>query len=132
MRSRTPSSHGSAVGLGGRTVATVKEAVGVYRARMGRALMECGVFGPLWGPALRRLASRRVEGRLRALASHFDAAFYVRQFSDRRRRLRIERAPLLHYVLVGWEENRPPRPSFDPIFYRHANPDVGAEDPLWH
>ena len=132
MRSRTPSRHGPTVGLRGRAATIVREAVDAHCARVKLALIEGGIFGPVWGPTLRRLVSRRVADRLRALASHFDAAFYARQFGDGRRRRRIEHFPLLHYILVGSTENRPPRPGFDPIFYRQSNPDVGTDDPLWH
>jgi glycosyltransferase involved in cell wall biosynthesis len=80
---------------------------------------------------VRRRVARRFEERSRVLRPLFDAAFYLRQFPKIRQR-GVSRAPLLHYLLIGWKENRPPRPDFDPIYYRQSNPDLQADDVLWH
>lgn len=96
-------------------------------------LLELIVFGPLWGLIAREIVVHALRSRLNLLEAHFQARFYVRQYAQGVRRIRVERAPLLHYVLVGWREGRSPSPDFDPIFYRQSQPhsDCGG-DPLFH
>lgn len=130
MPSQTPSRYGASVGRPG---ATLQQAARTIYAGARLAIIEYSLFGSRMGAVLRFLVSCRLKRRLQLLESWFDAAFYVRQFSDHQRRERVGRGPLLHYVLVGWCESRSPMPSFDPVFYRRANPDLGSSDePLWH
>lgn len=86
------------------------------------------LFGLLWPAMLHVLAPR-----LAVLERGFDRDFYLRQFTDDRRRERIARAPLLHYALLGWRMFRAPAPAFDPAFYRRWNLQRPAGiDPLFH
>lgn len=53
----------------------------------------------------------------------FDVAHYERSVG---RSFWSRRAALLHYLLVGSPAGLQPRPDFDPVAYRRANPDVTA------
>jgi hypothetical protein len=102
-------------------------------SRTAAALIEGAVFGYVPGIGLRPLVTRMFRSHLVAIEPQFDAAFYAGQFTDRRRRAGVERAPLLHYVLVGWHEHRSPSAGFDPVFYRRDNLDLRpSSDPLLH
>ena len=101
------------------------------RDDLGAYLLELAILGPFWGAAARYFLAPRFAQRMTALTPFFDAPFYMRQFPGRRGR-RVQRAPLFHYVAIGYKQNRPPRPDFDPIFYRQTNPDLQADDVLWH
>jgi glycosyltransferase involved in cell wall biosynthesis len=95
-------------------------------------LVEFGVFGPLWGNLLRKSATRVHRRTLAEVESRFDPTFYQRQLDDRRRR-RVRHAPLLHYMLWGWGEDRAPFPDLDPVFYRRTHGGLELLDnPLLH
>jgi hypothetical protein len=109
----------------------LKDAIGVWFATVRTGALEAGLFGPC-GAALRPLARRAIESDLRAAAPDFADEFYVRQFPDDRRS-RIRRAPLLHYLLIGWREGKTPRPDFDPGFYRATHVNLKRQaDPFLH
>jgi glycosyltransferase involved in cell wall biosynthesis len=80
------------------------------------------VFGRMSGAALRPALASLLKAHLDAVAPRFDPAFYLRQFADKARRAEVARAPLLHYVLVGWRSRRSPMPRFDPMYFRRSNP----------
>jgi len=132
MRSRSPTGYKATDDSLKTSLTRLFEALLVVYARAKRALIEFATFGPFWGKAARLRESRRFGSRLALLADQFDGPFYVSQFSSGWRRRNISHAPLLHYVMFGWQDNRPPRPDFDPIFYRQTNPDLKADDVLWH
>ncbi len=132
MSYRTPSRYDLPADAIKRTLAKACEVAASWRDSASLAVVEASLFGPFWGPWLRAIAAKLISRRLRVLAPQFDPAFYVRQFKNRRRPT-VMRAPLLHYALIGWRENRSPAPGFDPIFYLQANPSLGkASDPLLH
>lgn len=132
MSYRTPSRYDLPVGPIRRSLAKIHEVAVSLWVGTSIALVEAGLFGSYWSPCLRQIVATLIGNRLRALGQHFDPAFYLRQFRGRRRR-RVERAPLLHYALVGWREHRSPAPHFDPIFYQYSNPSLGSSDnPLLH
>ncbi len=133
MPYRTPSRYVPAGGLLFRAWTLVAQAVGAFLWRVVTMLVEVAVFGRVLGVIVRPLVAMIVRPHLAAIESAFDPAFYLRQFADRRRRARVERAPLLHYAVIGWRERRPPAPIFDPAFYRRRNPELGQlVDPLLH
>ena len=133
MPYRTPSRYVPAGGLLFRTWTLVSQAVGTLLRRVVTMLVEIAVFGRVLGVIVRPLVAATVRPHLAAIESAFDPVFYLRQFVDRRRRARVERAPLLHYAVIGWRERRSPAPTFDPAFYRRRNPELGQlVDPLLH
>jgi glycosyltransferase involved in cell wall biosynthesis len=133
MPYRTPSRYLPAGGPLFRIWSRVAETGGKRLSQLAGALFEGAVFGRVPGIAVRPLVTRIARPHLLAIEAAFDPGFYLRQFSDRRRRARVERAPLLHYALIGWRERRPPAPIFDPAFYRRRNPELGQlVDPLLH
>lgn len=95
--------------------------------------------------AVERLLFTRVAGVLRRLArgllcaplaridAEFDAALYLRQFRNARRRSRAARDPALHYAILGWREHRAPNARFDPSYYRRVAPELKPhEEPFDH
>ena len=67
----------------------------------------------------------------RALAPHFDAAYYLSAYPD------VATAgvdPLLHYYVTGWREGRNPSRGFNTLYYLRHYPDVASADinPLLH
>ena len=133
MPFRTPSRYARAGGRIAGIRAQGVEACGLLFSRTAATLLEAAVFGRVLGAVLRPLMLRLVQPHLVAIEAEFDSEFYIRQFADRRRRAGVERAPLLHYAVVGWREGRPPMPKFDPAFYRRSNRDLAESvDPLLH
>ena len=66
-----------------------------------------------------------------AIASAFDAAYYLAQHAD----LRENRINALdHFVEHGWREHRNPTPLFDTAYYRARNRDVADSgvNPFYH
>lgn len=76
-------------------------------------------------------SSEVAEEHCRAIAAHFDAAYYLSANPD------VGHAgldALTHYVLYGWRERRNPSRAFDVTYYLAQNSDVAAAgiDPLLH
>ncbi len=78
-------------------------------------------FGWLHGAAAGLVRRRRAETE-----PAFDAEFYLGQIGHPARKRRATRAPLLHYLLIGWREQRTPTPAFDPVYVRRR-----LKTPFW-
>jgi len=61
----------------------------------------------------------------------FDRAYYLHQYPDVRR---ADIDGLMHFIKMGWKENRNPSDRFNTVFYLNTNPDVKEADinPLIH
>lgn len=95
---------------------------------LSRILVEHGLLGRV--PIARKLFRRL--GRIRLIAPHLDADYYLRQLPETWR-VAARRDPVLHYALIGAFRNFSPAPGFDPIFYRADNHDLRwGRDPLAH
>lgn len=104
-----------------------------FRAGMAAVgeTVEWTVFAMPGGALVRGLLTSLAKEHLDLIRHHFDATFYTRQFASKALRRRVERDPLLHYVLLGWHEGRAPAPGFDPHYFRGRNPSSKRiEEPL--
>ncbi len=75
---------------------------------------------------LPRTASAFVARRRAEVAPAFEPDFYLGQIGHPVRRARAARAPLLHYLLIGWREQRSPTPDFDAVYARRR-----LRTPFW-
>lgn len=120
MRTRTPSRYERSRGHAGGIRHLLEGAIEFVHARLLTLFVERILLGRLIGDRIRPSVMRIMAPRLSMLEQVFDHDFYLRQFDDHARRLRVGRAPLLHYTLLGWRTRRAPAPAFDPAFYRRA------------
>ncbi|HMN72040.1 MAG TPA: glycosyltransferase [Rhodoblastus sp.] len=67
---------------------------------------------------LQRAANALLARRRAEVAPAFEVDFYLAQIGHPGRRARAARAPLLHYLLIGWREQRSPAPAFDAVYVR--------------
>lgn len=73
----------------------------------------------------------RINAEREAIKDHFDAAFYLRHYSDV---AEAQLDPLVHFLQFGWKEGRNPNAGFSVDYYLEANPDVRSAgvNPFWH
>jgi glycosyltransferase involved in cell wall biosynthesis/ubiquinone/menaquinone biosynthesis C-methylase UbiE len=99
-----------------------------YNGRVHKKLRGLGLLFPGRAKKLRRLA---INYRIIAASPLFDATWYLNANPD------VAAAkfdPVLHYLLNGAREGRPPGPKFSGAEYLRANPDVlgTGTNPLVH
>lgn len=117
-----PSRYEPAGGLVSKALFYIATVVVPFLVGCATVMVERFVFGRISGAALRPVLAGLLKSHLDAIAPSFDPAFYIRQFADETRHADVERAPLLHYVIIGWRSRRSPMPRFDPMFFRRNNP----------
>lgn len=127
----TPSRYEPAGAPFARTVRKVREAAHRLALLSALALVETIVFSPSFGAPIRWVLRKVFRTHVETIAPGFEGAFYLRQFAGTSREHDVASDPLLHYVILGWQEGRAPSPSFDPCYFRGRNPDLpGNVDPL--
>lgn len=128
-----PSRYEPAGGHFAKALHKVSAILGPFLVDCATVVVERTVFGGVLGAIVRPTLAWAFKSHLAAIEPRFDAAFYARQFADETRRGSVGRAPLLHYVLIGWRSRRSPMPGFDPSFFRRRNPHLSkGVDPFLH
>ena len=109
-----------------RELAALKRAD--YDGRIPKRFRGIGLLAPGRAKKLRRLATNY---RIVAASPLFDAQWYLNTNPDVAA-AKID--PVLHYLLNGAQEGRPPGPKFSGAEYQRANPDVlsSGTNPLVH